>query len=138
MFKLVFSPARVFDFVSKRVPLIPCAGLQGIGLERDGELIGGTVYESFNGVNILMHCAGTPGTNWMTRTFLIACFRYPFVQLGCSRVTAFVEAKNTAACKLDEHLGFKLEATMKNAASDGGDVLIYAMRREDFIYANSL
>jgi RimJ/RimL family protein N-acetyltransferase len=35
------------------------------------------------------------------------------------------------ARRLDEHLGFTHEATLRGAAPDGGDVLLYVMRRED-------
>lgn len=134
MRRITLNPARVFDFVSRRVPLTLTAGIQGIGLERDGELVAGVVYEGFNGRNIWMHCAGTVGTNWMTRGYLRACFRYPFVQCGVDRISAFVMADNRAARKLNEHLGFTQEAVLRGAAPDGGDVLIYAMRREECRY----
>jgi RimJ/RimL family protein N-acetyltransferase len=57
--------------------------------------------------------------------------------LGCARVTAPVEAKNLAARKFNEHIGFTQEAAMKGAASDGGDIILYVMRREDCRYVNS-
>jgi RimJ/RimL family protein N-acetyltransferase len=134
--QVILNTSRVFDFVQHRVPLNATAGMQGIGLERDGDLVAGVIYEGHNGHNIWMHVAAEPGKRWLNRAFLHTCFAYPFEQLKLSRVSGYVEAKNTDARRFDEHLGFKHEATLHGAASDGGDVLIYAMRREDCKYVN--
>ncbi len=107
--------------------------MKGLGLERDGELIAGVIYEGYTGHNVWMHVATTPGKKW-TLEFLRYCFYYPFVELGCRRVSGSVEASNTEARRFDEHLGFKQEAVLKQAARDGGDVILYAMFREDCRY----
>lgn len=100
-----------------------------IGLEdaRFG-LIAGVVYTDFNGANVNMHLAAH-GSSWLTREFLWICFDYPFNQLGCRRVTGIVPASNERAMKFDKHLGFELEATLKDAAPDG-DVHLLCMRRD--------
>lgn len=134
MFQIVSNPARVLAFINQHIPLTAVAGMKGLGLERDGELVAGVAYEGYNGVNIWMHVAGKPGSRWMTRSFLRYCFYYPFVELGVRRVSGYVEACNTAARRFDEALGFRLEATLTGAAADGGDVLLYVMRREDCRY----
>jgi RimJ/RimL family protein N-acetyltransferase len=131
---IISNPARVFGFVQQYVPIYATGGMQGIGLEKDGELVAGVLYEGFNGVNTWMHVGATPGKRWMTKDFLRAAFRYPFVQLGCQRVSGYVEAHNMAARKFDEHLGFEQEAVLKGAASDGGDVILYVMPREQCRY----
>lgn len=129
---LISDEERVFQFVtSQGVSLVRSAGQKGIGVERDGELIGGVIYDDYNGSNIWMHVAGTDGIRWATKSFVQAVFRYPFIQLGCKRISGWVEQSNEKARKLDEHLGFKREAILKGAAQDGGDVFIYCMTRED-------
>jgi RimJ/RimL family protein N-acetyltransferase len=45
-----------------------------------------------------------------------------------------VEASNLPARRFDEHLGFQQEAVLQGAASDGGDVILYVMRRENCRY----
>lgn len=107
------------------------AGMQGIGIVRDGEVVGGVLYDDYNEQNIWMHVAGTDGIQWATKTFLKEVFAYPFKQLGVKRITGWVEASNEKARRLDEHLGFKHETTLKGAARDGGDVMIYVLWRED-------
>ena len=133
-YALDYNFDRVHAFVSERTPINSVSGAQAIGLQKDGELIAGAVYEGFNGHNVWVHLAGTPGRRWMTRQFLYAGFAYPFIQLGCSRISGYVEAWNMDARRLDEHFGYKQEAVLHGAASDGGDVILYVMRREDCRY----
>lgn len=132
--RIVSDPARVFAFCSERMPVSLVAGMKGLGLERDGELVAGVLYEGFNKHNIWMHVAAEPGKKWLNKEFLRYCFHYPFVELGCKRVSGYVEANNADARKFDEHLGFRQEAVLQEAASDGGDVILYVMRREDCRY----
>ena len=133
-YQLVLDPARVFAFVSERVALQPIGGAKGIGLERDGEMIAGVIFEGYTGHNIWMHVAAEPGSHWLTRDFLRAVFTYPFVQLGVDRVSGHVDASNAEARRFDEHLGFQPEATLKGAARDGGDVILYVMWKKDCRY----
>jgi RimJ/RimL family protein N-acetyltransferase len=133
-YALDYDFERVHAFVSERTPINRVSGAQAIGLARDSELIAGAVYEGFNGHNVWVHLAGMPGRRWMTRQFLYAGFAYPFIQLGCSRISGYVEAWNLEARRLDEHFGYKQEAVLHGAASDGGDVILYVMRREDCRY----
>ena len=132
--RLEFSTGRVFSFVNALTPLSMVAGMTAIGLERDGELIAGVVYEGINPHNAWMHVAAKPGARWLTRAYLTACFAYPFVQCGVKRVRGYVSATNLQARRFDEHLGFKPEAVLEGAAADGGDVVIYVMPRKDCRY----
>lgn len=122
---------RVLRFVQQHASLAACANMTGIGLERDGELVAGVIYEGYNGHNIWMHVA-IPGR--ITRDFLRYAFHYPFIELGCRRVSGYVEASNARARRFDERLGFQQEAILQGAASDGGDVILYRMNREDCRY----
>jgi RimJ/RimL family protein N-acetyltransferase len=131
---IVSDPARVWAFVQQFVPVPVVGGMKGLGLERDGELVAGVLYEGWNGVNIWMHVGAVPGKRWMTREYLRYCFYYPFVELGCRRVSGYVEASNESARRFDEHLGFRQEAILKGAATDGGDVISYVMWRDECRY----
>lgn len=100
-----------------------------IGLWEDGVgPVAGCLYESCNGASIVGHLAGL-GRKWMNREYLWFCFHYPFVQLGVHKIIGLVEAGNLEARKLDEHMGFTLEATLKGCAPSG-DLLIYTMTRD--------
>lgn len=132
--RIISDPARVWAFVKQQVPVNVVSGMKGLGLERDGELIAGVLYEGYNGVNVWMHVAADQTKRWLNRDYLRYCFQYPFDELGCKRVSGYVEASNADARRFDEHLGFKQEAVLTGAASDGGDVILYVMRREDCRY----
>lgn len=94
------------------------------------EILAGVWFEGFNGKNVNMHVAAVPGKRWMTRTYLWLVFHYAFEQLGAARITGLVDESNLAARRFDEHIGFTLEARLRNA-SHGGDLLVYVMHRED-------
>lgn len=94
----------------------------------------GVIYENFNGKTVWMHVAGK-GANWLTRKFLHAVFDYPFNQMGLPAVRAYVEASNQRSVKFCRHVGFNPEAMLYGAASDGGDVHLFVMRREWCRYA---
>lgn len=123
---------RAWPFVTKQLPgLARADGMTCIGLLRDGEIVAVMVWEGFNGVNIWGHLVAEPGSRWMTRNFLRSCFVYAFDICKVKRISGYVNESNYAAVRLDEHLGFTVETKLKGAAPDGGDVLIYVMRRED-------
>lgn len=136
-YRIVYDSERVFEFVSGIMPISMVSGMTGIGLERDGVLISGVLYEGCNGKNVWMHVAAVPGSRWMTRDYLKACFIYPFVILGVDRVSGYVNASNLDAQRLDEHLGFVPEAKLTGAAPDGGDVILYVMWKKDCRYVDS-
>jgi len=99
-----------------------------IGLEEDGKLIAGVLYDNYRKKSICMHVAAE-GTRWMTKEYLRVCFDYPFRQLGVNKIIGIVGEKNTKARSFDEHLGFELEHIIKDACEDG-DMLIYSMTKE--------
>lgn len=129
--RLISNPARVFAFVSQYIPLGMVTGMKGLGLEKDGELIAGALYEGFNGHNVWVHLAGQPGKRWMNRDFLRYGFHYPFNEMGVRRLSGYVNASNTEARRLNEHFGYQEEARLSGAAPDGGDVILYVMWREN-------
>lgn len=129
---LVYDVPRVFEFARSLLPGMRASeGMVAIGLERDKQLIAGVLYEGINSQNAWMHVAAKPKTNWLTRAYLRACFVYPFVVCDLKRVSGYVDASNKAARRLDEHLGFREEARLQGAATDGGDVILYVMWRNE-------
>lgn len=132
--RIITDTKLIWAYVAGMAAVPASTNMKAIGLERDGKLIAGVLYEGFNHHNVWMHVAAEPGGKWMTRPYLRYCFEYPFNELGVDRVSGFVEARNERARRFDEHLGFKQEAILSGAASDGGDVIVYVMRREDCRY----
>lgn len=98
-----------------------------IGLEKDGNLVAGVLYDYWNGSSIYAHIAVDGPIN---RDFLREIFRYPFVQLQCNVILGLVPSSNEKARQFDEHLGFKLLVDIPGGHPDGS-LRIYFMRKED-------
>lgn len=98
-----------------------------IGYERDGTLKGGVVYTQYSHPNIVV---ATVLEAPLTRGFLREIFHYPFIQMKCRRMTALIDAKNARSRQLVEHIGFKLEGCMREAALED-DVMIYGLLKSD-------
>lgn len=129
--------ARVVDFVTSHVDDLEFSGgVNTLGVEQDGELIAGVVFESYTGSSISLHVAALEGRNWLSKEFLFRVFAYPFLQLECNRVTGLVRADNEKAQKFDEHLGFVKEGVMRRGATDGTDYIIYGMLKEECRWLN--
>lgn len=107
------------------------SGGEAIGLERDGELIAGVVFNMYTGASISMNVVAAPGKNWLNREFLFRSFAYPFLQLRCYRATALVKVDNDVSTKFVEALGYKREGLLRRAHVDGSDMFIYGMLREE-------
>lgn len=126
---------RFFNTISY---LALSSDMKGIGQMRDGKLVAAALFEGICEHSLWVHLAAEPGGRWLTRSFMEASFGYAFNQLGVKRIYGRVDASNMPARRFDEHIGFKLLTTIPGAASDGGDVLVYVMNKEDCEYVKSL
>lgn len=132
---MIVTGQAVVEWVAKRTNEHGNFGAAvGIGWHRNGRLVAGVVFNEFNGVNMNMHVAAAEN-GWLTRQFLWTCFDYPFNQAGVRWVTGLVGEGNSAARKFDEHIGFVLEARLKDRHPTG-DLLIYSMAKRDCRWIN--
>lgn len=100
-----------------------------VGFTKDDILIAGVTYTRWNGANVWSSIASID-RRWCNRTNLWAIFHYPFVQLGCGRMTALVKETNTVSQRFLSKLGFVREATLADAAPDG-DLYVYRLLKDD-------
>lgn len=124
--------ARVLDFMAEHLAdcELPADSIT-LGVESDGELIAGVAFEGYTKTGISIHVAALEGRHWLSKDFLFRVFAYPFLQLGCYRVTGLVRVDNLKAQKLDEHLGFVREGVIRRGATDGTDFIMYGMLKEE-------
>ena len=118
---------EVMRFVARQTGESRYDDCSTIGLEKDGEIVAGVVYQGHNGPNVLMHFALGGSRHLITPAFVSAVFMYPFQVLQCHRVTGLVRADNVSAQLLDEHLGFVREGVMREGAGDREDFIMYGM-----------
>jgi len=101
-------------------------GSQAIGLERDGEIIAGVIYENWNGASIVCHIAIE---RQMTKRYLKAIFTYPFEVCQVKKIIVPVSSTHAKSLKLVTKMGFVEEARVKDAAPDG-DIIFLTLARE--------
>ena len=135
MARIIYNdPERLKDWAIEHYPDAAVDGdTHSIGMEIDGQIVVVTLYNNFTDHNCSMHVVSDGSRRWCSRGFLAAAFAYPFHQMGLSRVTAYVPAKNTAALMLDLRLGFKPEGRMVEAMGDD-DLIVLGMLRRDCIW----
>jgi RimJ/RimL family protein N-acetyltransferase len=123
----------VARWVASRMPIFEFGSspYTALGLMTQAGIIAGVVYQNYTKIDIQMHVASIADKRWLNRHFLGECFRYPFEQLGCKRVTALIPAKNETAEAFDKRLGFSYEGRIRQILPDGDDLLLYGMLREE-------
>ena len=125
---MIVQGIEVVKYVSEKTGIVVHDRAVGIGYMQDDVMIAGVSFESYTKHNILGHQRiDKPAP----RGFWLACADYAYNVLNVNRITGFVDASNAKAIKINYKLGYILEATIKQAGSDGGDLLIMAMWREN-------
>lgn len=121
---------EVAEWVAARVPYYkPDGDTTGLGLVHDGRLVGGAVYDNWNGVNVSSTFALDEKVA-LRRDTLFMLFNYPFGQLGCRTITNLVASSNVPSLNLTTKLGFEPEAIVRFAAHDGSDMIVLKMWKE--------
>jgi len=120
----------VAEYVAARIPGISFDRCVGIGVVRDDRFVGGVVFHNFRGCDVEV-VGAFDDPRWALPGTLRALFAYPFVTLGCVRLTAIVQRNNKRARRLCIGLGFKLEGVARKAIDGKQDAMIYGMLREE-------
>ena len=97
-----------------------------MGAETDGQLVSGIVFNNFNECNATCHIAVSKPTKLFLE-LLDHGFKYAFETCKLRRLTGLVEADNSKALKLDKHIGFIEEGVMKEAGSEGQDIIVLVL-----------
>ena len=99
---------------------------EAIGLEKNGRIVAGVIYEGWNGVSCVCHIASE---GRMTAVFLAAIFDYPFVHGGLKKIMAVIPSGNDKSISLVSKMGFRKECQILDVHPDGS-LLIYTMSKE--------
>ena len=98
-----------------------------------GDFLAVTAFSSYTGNNIDMHIAARPKSRWLSRSYFNAAFELPFLVLEVPRVTGLIRASNLDAQRFGSRLGFLYEGRMRKAFSDGEDLVLYGLLREEYL-----
>lgn len=98
-----------------------------IGLEDDGVLVAGVVYYNWNGQSTMASIATDVP---LTKKFLKAMFRHPFVVGKLAQVVVTISCDNSKSLRLASRMGFAEQARLPDA-HPAGDLIFMVLRRED-------
>lgn len=122
----IVSDDRVPRFVSEKVgqgfvPPFTC-----MGIERDGEIIAGVLFNCFEGKDVHVTIAGS---GW-TKGFLADVGQYVFGALKCERIT--VQTEQPKIVRIAERLGGKVEGLKRNHFGAGRDAYIVGILSSEY------
>ena len=118
--------SRVADFVGGEIGVVFSPPLTCLGLESDGNIIGGFVLNSFEGKDIHVSAAGKSAT----RGILVELGHYVYTVLGCERMTILTESPKVV--RLSERLGGVIEGLLRNHFGSGRDAFLVGILKADF------
>jgi RimJ/RimL family protein N-acetyltransferase len=126
----------VTDWVIERVPeadadsFWPCVA---IGVASGDRLIAGVLFHDWRpqfGVIELSMAADSP--IWARRSIIKTLLAYPFDQLGANKLFTVAPSENTAALKVNRHIGFTQEAILAHHLGPKRHAVINRMLRADY------
>lgn len=126
---MIVADDRVARFVADGLDFPLCPPYTAMGIERDGGIVAGVLFNCFEGADV--HIT-TYGKGW-TPSFMRAVGEYVFGILGCERMTATTESHCVVrlACKL----GGLVEGCMRNHFGKGRDGVIVGVLKDEYRYA---
>lgn len=116
-------------WVSERVGVEDFGPCVTIGVVHNGGIVAVALYNKWLHPNIEVTFA-VSSPRWASPGSVKAIFKYPFVQLGCKRVTATTHHTNDKARAFLVRLGFKQEGYHPDVFEDG-DAVTYGLLRKD-------
>jgi hypothetical protein len=125
---VIVSDERVARFISAVLGFGLCPPYSVIGIERDGAVIAGVLFNCFEGADVHVTAVGT---GW-TRGFLQAVGEYVYDQLGCERMTFTTEQPAVAA--LAQRLGGAVEGRLRSHFGPGRDAIVIGVLRGEWKY----
>lgn len=123
---MIVSDDRVAQFVSKAVGKAFVPPFTVMGIEKDGQVVAGALFNVFEGADVHVSIAGH---GW-TRSFCREVGRYVFEQLRCERMTALTEQAQVV--NLAERLGGRVEGLLRNHFGKGRDAFVIGILKEEY------
>jgi hypothetical protein len=123
---VIVTDERVAKFVGERCETIIYPPFTAMGIERNGEITAGVVFNCYSGNDIAVTVAG----DRFNREFIAAVGRYVFEQIGCLRLS--ITTERPKVIEIAERLGAKIEGVKRNHFGEGRDATILGILREDW------
>jgi len=125
---VITTDHAVAEFVSKALGFGLCPPYTQLGIVQDRKVIGGVVFNMFEGSDLHFTAAGR---GW-SPAFMRAVGQYVYSQLGCERMTCITEQPSVA--RLAIRLGGKVEGTLRNHFGPNRDGTLIGILRNEWKY----
>ena len=121
--------AAVARWAGERLGIANWGPCTAIGIVRDDRLVGAAVFNNFVWPNIEISFVTTT-RHWGTPQCVRAIIGYPFLQLGCKRITSTTHEDNRPTRAFLLRMGFRQEGLHIDALPDGNAVSYGLLRRD--------
>lgn len=128
---------RIAEWISNRIPYLrgeslgPCTTFT-VANDAGTKILGAVAFHNYRPTFRSVEWSAAADTpNWLSVPIINKIMAYPFSQLGCVRITAFIAKKNRRSCEFQERFGFKHEGTLRRQAG-GDDLKIYGLLNSEW------
>lgn len=118
----------VARFVSEQIGCAFVPPYTTMGIERGGKIIGGVIFNVFEGCDVHVSAAGK---GW-TRGFLADVGQYVFGHLGLLRMTVITEQENVI--DIAKRLGAQVEGRLRDHFGPSRDAIVLGILKNDYIF----
>jgi RimJ/RimL family protein N-acetyltransferase len=123
---LIVSDNRVLKFVSETLNVSLVPPFTAIGVEINGEIVGGVIFNMFEESDVHVTVAGR---GWSS-AFLAEVGHYVFTVLKKERMTAITEQPRVV--RIAEKLGGQVEGCLRNHFGKGRDGFIIGILKDEY------
>ena len=134
--KINFRPLDIqtdWDWVSRFVECKLCQDTRGIVAERDGEIQGAVVLDSWSYTGVQVHLAAPNPMVWRHGLHK-EVFEYVFETCDRLYIMGMTPADNADAVRFNKHIGFSPVYVVRDGFKAGVDLILFDVRREDCRY----
>lgn len=125
---MIVTDSRVVHYVAMRCQTAFVPPFTAMGIESDGQIVAGAIFNIFTGFDIEVTVAGEPRA--FTRAFIREVGRYVFETAGCLRMSITTEQPHIIEIAM--RLGSQKEGRKRNLYGEGRDGILLGLLKEDW------
>jgi RimJ/RimL family protein N-acetyltransferase len=128
----------VAEWIAARIPYLrgqglgPCVCFHVTNDDRT-KILGAVAFQNHRPeYRAIEWTAAADTANWLSPKIINMIMRYPFDQLGCRRITAFIAESNHRSRDFQQRFGFKQEGRLRRFINAREDMLIFGLLQSDW------
>ncbi len=125
---MIVSGSEVAAYVASRLETNFYPPFTALGVERDGQIVAGIVFNCWTGPDVQLTIAAETGR--ITRRFLRRVGLYITNELGCIRAT--IETEQQHVVEMAIRMGGQIEGTKRDLYGEGRDGTVIGVLKKDW------